>query len=276
MRTSAPVAPFPSRISRRCARGGVARRSWPIRSSTSSITARPFSYGLVRSASSLSVGSAFPTATPNSATRSIAWSFSASPIAATLRGESPSSSSAAARPLALFNEAGRIMTAPLLKITLSSSPRSRIASRTIVSCGCTVATIERPTDSGSAPRRTSSRTSSGDRRIAQRPVGPRQRGVEDRPVLRDHPVKHVETVGRRRSARRAARPLTRTACEHSPQAVRALAASPVQRVRRRQACRHNRRREQRSASDVESALHDCGRARRWASYQRISGVTEMP
>ena len=51
-------------------------------------------------------------------------------------------------PLDLFTPAGRTMTAPLLKVICNSSPSSRIASRTAVSFGCQVATIERPTDSG--------------------------------------------------------------------------------------------------------------------------------
>src|SRR5437660_679073 len=44
-----------------------------------------------------------------------------------------SSSSAASSPVALFTPDGRIMTAPLLKMTWSSSPRSRMVSSTAVS-----------------------------------------------------------------------------------------------------------------------------------------------
>ena len=62
---------------------------------------------LTRSASCSSVGSAFATATPYSTSRSSAWSFSASPIATALRAESPSSASAAFRPLALLTEDGQ-------------------------------------------------------------------------------------------------------------------------------------------------------------------------
>ena len=54
----------------------------------------------------------------------------------------PSSSSAAARPVALLTPLGRTITAPLLKMICSSRPSSRIASSTVVSCGSQVATID--------------------------------------------------------------------------------------------------------------------------------------
>ena len=76
-----------------------------------------------------------------------------------MRGKSPRSSSAAARPVAVFTDAGRTITAPLLKITCISRPRSRIVSSRMVSLGCTVETIDRPTDTAaSTPRAVTARS----------------------------------------------------------------------------------------------------------------------
>ena len=54
---------------------------------------------------------------------------------------------------------GKIITAPLLKITWRSRPSSRITSSTTFSFGSQVATMTRPTDSGATRRRISSATS---------------------------------------------------------------------------------------------------------------------
>ena len=53
----------------------------------------------------------------------------------------------------LVDARGSTITAPLLKITCSSSPSSRIASITSISYGCEVATIDAPRTSGATPRR---------------------------------------------------------------------------------------------------------------------------
>ena len=90
-----------------------------------------------------------------------AWSFSASPMPMTLSGESPISSSAAARPVALLTPGGSTITAPLLKMICHSSPSSWIVSSTMVSFGSQVATMPRPTDSGETPRVCSIATNCG-------------------------------------------------------------------------------------------------------------------
>ena len=66
------------------------------------------------------------------------------------------------RPLALLTPVGRTMTAPLLKMTCSSRPRSWMAARTADWCGSQVATMAWPTETGPTPRRRSSwRNASG-------------------------------------------------------------------------------------------------------------------
>jgi len=91
---------------------------------------------------------AFATATAYPLARKKAWSFSASPIDTTLCADRPKSTSAAFRPLALLTPGGSTMTAPLLNTICSSSPCSRMASRTSFSFGSQVAMIDRPTDRG--------------------------------------------------------------------------------------------------------------------------------
>ena len=96
---------------------------------------------------------AFATATEQPHAVMKAWSFSASPTATTFNAESSSNSSAAANPLALLTPGGKHITAPLLKMICHSSPSSWIASSTLVSLGCQVATIDRPSDKGVTSRR---------------------------------------------------------------------------------------------------------------------------
>ena len=52
----------------------------------------------------------------------------------------------------LVDPEGRIITAPLLKMTCSSSPSSAMSASAVASCGCHVATITRPRATGPATR----------------------------------------------------------------------------------------------------------------------------
>ena len=113
-----------------------------------SSTPSPRGLCVTRSAASLRVSTALAVATAYSDMSSSAWSFSPSPAATTLRGDSPSSASACLSPLALLQPAGRHITAPLLKITCCSRPRLAIACSTTVSWGRMVARMVWPTDSG--------------------------------------------------------------------------------------------------------------------------------
>ncbi len=126
----------------------------------SSVTPAPRLPFVTMSAVSFTAGSAFATAAEHSHTFRNAWSFSASPTPTALCADSPISASAAARPVALFTPDGSTITAPLLKITCSSRPRSRMVSRTVFSCGSTVATMTCPVDSGT-PRGAASSANAG-------------------------------------------------------------------------------------------------------------------
>ena len=79
----------------------------------------------------------------------------------TRAADTRSSSNAAWRPVALLVPEGSTITAPLLKITCSSSPSFRIASRTCSSCGTCVPTMTRPEENGTPLRLSSSRNARG-------------------------------------------------------------------------------------------------------------------
>ena len=95
------------------------------------------------------------------------------------------------RPVALLTPDGSTITAPLLKMTCSSSPRSRITSSTAVSCGSQVATMTWPTESGRcrAARSASTNSSAAARRARRAAVGGR---VEQRAVLGDDALEELD------------------------------------------------------------------------------------
>ena len=129
-------------------------------------------------------------------------------------------SSAAVSPVALLTPDGSTITAPLLKITCSSSPRSRMVSSTTVSCGSQVATMTCPTDSGATPRRRSASTNALRRR-ARRGASPRGwpagRGA---PRSRPRPGRTGRGAGRRACRSGSSRPVTRMSLR--PEAADAL------------------------------------------------------
>ena len=84
------------------------------------------------------------------------------------------------------------MTAPLLKTICSSSPCSRMASRTSFSFGSQVATMDRPTESGVTPFLRNVSTNSGEGSGASG-VSFFVAGVEEqRSVLRDYAIEKID------------------------------------------------------------------------------------
>ena len=93
------------------------------------------------------------------------------------------------------------MTAPLLKTICSSSPCSRMASRTSFSFGSQVATIDRPTESGATPFLRNVSTSAGEGSGASGRLlfcgGVKEQGsvLGDHAIEKIEPRKHAHEIG---------------------------------------------------------------------------------